>query len=46
MTGKLMFGKGTQVSIITGKSSQEGLPFATPGAIVTNLNSGGYHLLL
>lgn len=35
MTGKLIFGKGTQVSIISGESSHVA-PFATPWVSVTN----------
>lgn len=35
MTGKLTFGKGTQVSVISGELSQVA-PFATPWATVTN----------
>lgn len=35
MTGKLTFGKGTQVSIISGESSQMA-PLATPWASATN----------
>lgn len=35
MTGKLTFGKGTQVSVTSGESSQLA-PFATPWASATN----------
>lgn len=38
-TGKLIFGKGTQVSIISGESSRVA-PFATDWASVTNLPQG------
>lgn len=44
MTGKLTFGKGTQVSIIAGESAQVA-PFATPWANITNpsLREVGYY---